>query len=99
MRPLWMIERIACALAIFALLALETTPIEAATTLNPNNPSSFTKEGNENQIPGADLTLEDHASSDFVAFYATDSDDSGKPARPLPGRSGSPRETTATRTP
>ncbi len=68
-------KRVACALAVVAMLTFRTTvPVEAANTLDPNNPSSFQKEGGESHTPGNVLTLTDLSSSDFVAFFAADSD-------------------------
>jgi hypothetical protein len=46
-----------------------------ANTLDPQNPTSnFTKEGGETHAPGAVLTLTDAASSEFVSFFASDTD-------------------------
>jgi len=45
----WIKKRVACALAVLAVLVLQTTtPVQAAVTLGPTNPSNF-KEGNESQ--------------------------------------------------
>lgn len=69
-------KRVACALAILAVLALEvTTPVEAGTILDPNNPNtSFNQDGTQTFTSGSTLTLRDASTSDFIAFFASDSD-------------------------
>jgi len=75
MNRLWMKKRVACALAILAVLALEvTTPVQAATILNPNNPGDFNQDGTQTFTSGATLTLSDTSTSDFILFFASDSD-------------------------
>lgn len=69
----------ACALAVLAALALETTtlwPVRVeATTLDPHSPTlNFTKEGQQGFTTGNVLTLADTSKSDFVAFFADDND-------------------------
>lgn len=44
------------------------------TTLNPQDPSNFTRDGGQTVTPGNVLTLTDTASGDFVALFANDSD-------------------------
>jgi hypothetical protein len=59
----------------FTTPGAECVPQPAATTLDPQNPNGCCqKEGNETAIPGAVLTLTDTAVSDFVAFFALDTD-------------------------
>lgn len=65
-KRMWAKKRVACALAIFAVLALETTalwpvPVGAATTLNPANPSNFTQGGTQTVTRGTVLTFTDGA--------------------------------------
>jgi hypothetical protein len=79
-KRLWMKKRVACVLAILAVLALATTAlwprlVWAATTLNPQNPlANFKREGNEAFTPGPVLTLTDATNADFISFFATDDD-------------------------
>ncbi|MEX0676046.1 MAG: PEP-CTERM sorting domain-containing protein [Pirellulales bacterium] len=57
------------------MLALEiTTPVEAATILNRQNPGNFTRDGTQSFTRGTVLRLTDTSSSDFIAFFATDAD-------------------------
>ncbi|MEX2310745.1 MAG: hypothetical protein WD738_24470 [Pirellulales bacterium] len=70
-RPL----RLTCALATLAVLALVImAPVEAATILDPQNPSNFTRDGQQNFTAGTVLTLSDSSLSDYIAFFANDSD-------------------------
>src|SRR5258705_242499 len=73
---LWVKLRVACTLAILALLAIQTTrPVEAVTTLDTTNPTAnFTNEGGQSFTPGTVLTLTDTSVGDFVSFYAPDFD-------------------------
>jgi len=47
---------------------------DAAVTLDPNNPSNFTKDGTQTFTIGSVLTLTDGNVGDFIAFFAPDSD-------------------------
>ena len=47
---------------------------EAATVLNPQDPSNFTKEGTQGFTPGSVLTLEDGSIGDYIGFYGNDVD-------------------------
>lgn len=66
---------------IFLLVAAVASPgllwprrVEAAATLDPQNPGNFTREGTQPFTPGNVLTLSDTSSADFVAFFINDSD-------------------------
>ena len=79
MKPINRVRRkrsIACALAIFSVLALQTTaPVEAATLLDTANPiAKFTQEGAETFTAGSILTLNDASIGHFVSFFAGDAD-------------------------
>jgi hypothetical protein len=70
---------VACTLAIFALLALETTVlwpvrVEAAITLDPTNPGNFQRDGSQSFTPGPVLRLADQSVGDVIAFFAPDPD-------------------------
>ena len=75
-KRLWLKMRVACVLAILALLAIQTPrPVGAATTLDTTNPTAnFTNEGGQSFTPGTVLTLTDTSIGDFVSFYAADLD-------------------------
>jgi len=47
---------------------------EAATILDPQNPSNFARDGQQSATPGSILTLSDTSSSDCIAFFANDGD-------------------------
>ena len=68
---------LASAATLLAVLALGlAAPVEAAVTLNPNDPigSGFRKDGTESFTPGNVLTLTDNNVAGFITFYANDSD-------------------------
>ena len=68
-------KRFACTLAIFAMLALQTTvPVEAATTLDPTNIANFNQDGTQPVTPGSVLLFDDQSVSDFCVLFANDDD-------------------------
>lgn len=68
-------RHVACALAVLAVLALGiTTPVEAAVTLDPQNPTNFTRDGGQSSTPGPALRLTDTSSGDYIAYFINDPD-------------------------
>ncbi len=66
--------RATSAIAIVAMLALAVTAlVEAATTLDPQNPANFSRDGQHSFTSGNVLELADTSSSEFIAFFANDS--------------------------
>ena len=72
-------RRVTCALAILAVLALETTAfwqvrVEAAITLDPTNPANFKSDGNQTITPGTVLTFTDTSVGDYALLFGNDAD-------------------------
>jgi hypothetical protein len=67
--------QVACALASLAMLATQlSTPLQAATVLDPQNPANFTSDGQQSFVPGSFLRLNDTNLGDYIAFFTNDSD-------------------------
>ena len=47
---------------------------QAPITLDPANPSNFSKDGGQTATPGSVLTLTDTSAGDFVLYFANDAD-------------------------
>lgn len=78
-KRLLMKNSVACTLAIFAVLALETAAlwpvrVEAAITLDPTNTANFKQDGTQPITPGSVLLFDDQSVSDFCVLFANDGD-------------------------
>jgi len=69
-------HRIARASTLMAFVATicGQAQLAAALTLDPADPSNFTSEGTQDATAGSVLTLLDTSVSDFISFFAADSD-------------------------